>query len=93
MKVTEIKTHLVRSARGERSSWVFVEGCTGEGVGGLGDATQSVDQTRAGHRAGDERSRKIPHSKRIRYSQVPQMVKYRRQVVRKVSDIFPPANQ
>ena len=89
MKVTEIKTHLVRSARGERSSWVFVEVCTGEGVVGLGDATQSVDQTRAG----DERSRKIPHSKRIRYSQVPQMVKYRGQVVRKASEIFPRANQ
>ena len=29
----------MRSARGERSPWVFVEVCTDEGVVGLGDAT------------------------------------------------------
>ena len=34
MKVTEIKTHLVRSARGERSPWVFVEIHTDEGIVG-----------------------------------------------------------
>ena len=39
MKVTQIKTHLVRSARGKRSPWVFVEVFTDEGVVGLGDAT------------------------------------------------------
>ena len=39
MKVTRIETHLVRSARGERSPWVFVQVFTDEGLIGLGDAT------------------------------------------------------
>ena len=41
MKITDVKCHLVRDHRNPRykSSWVFVEVFTDEGIVGLGDAT------------------------------------------------------